>query len=493
MNLNLILGNQLFEDLTFLNPSKDDIFFMCEDYGLCTHFKFHKHKIIFFLASMRNYSDFLISQNFKVKYITLDEDFNLTFEEKLRDFCLEKNIKKIKTYFIEDKFFRERIEKFCIGENIELEIIESPNFLCSNKDFKNYLSSVSNKPFMNSFYIMMRKKLNILVDKNKKPLFEKWSFDTENRKKLPKETFVPSIKIDISNQNLEDVKLLVQKYFKDNFGRCDDFYFGADFKTCKIWFDKFLDERLLSFGKYQDSIDEKTFLFHSVISPYLNSGLLSPKYVVFKILEKFEKDKIPINNVEGFIRQVIGWREFMRGVYNNFDLNKNFFNHTNTLNENWYNGDTGILPLDNAIKKAVKNGYLNHIDRLMIVSNIMLLSKIKPDEVYKWFMELFVDSLDWVMYGNVFGMGQYSDGGVFATKPYICSSNYILKMSNYKKDDGWCKILDSLYWNFIDDNKEVFKKNVRMGMMIKLLEKKDKKEINEMKKIAKEFIERNTK
>ena len=196
--------------------------------------------------------------------------------------------------------------------------------------------------------------------------------------------------------------------------------------------------------------------------------------------------------LKGFIRQVIGWREFMRGVYNNFDLNKNFFNHTNTLNENWYNGDTGILPLDNAIKKAVKNGYLNHIDRLMIVSNIMLLSKIKPDEVYKWFMELFVDSLDWVMYGNVFGMGQYSDGGVFATKPYICSSNYILKMSNYKKDDGWCKILDSLYWNFIDDNKEVFKKNVRMSMMIKLLEKKDKKELEEMKKIAREFIQKNT-
>ena len=302
MNLNLILGNQLFEDLTFLNPSKDDIFFMCEDYGLCTHFKFHKHKIIFFLTSMRNYSDFLISQKFDVKYIKLDEDFNLTFEDKLRNFCLEKNIKKIKTYFIEDKFFRERIEKFCIEENIELELIESPNFLCSNEDFKKYLISVSNKPFMNSFYIMMRKKLNILVDKNKKPLFEKWSFDTENRKKLPKETFVPSIKIDISNQNLEDVKLLVQKYFKDNFGNCDDFYFGADFKTCKIWFDKFLDERLLSFGKYQDSIDEKTFLFHSVISPYLNSGLLSPKYVIFKILEKFEKDKIPINNVEGFYK-----------------------------------------------------------------------------------------------------------------------------------------------------------------------------------------------
>ncbi len=491
MNLNLILGNQLFSDLSFLNPKRKDLFFMCEDYGLCTHFKFHKHKIIFFLASMRNYRDFLISQNFNLSYIEIEEDFNLSFEGKLEKVCLEKNIEKIKTYFIEDKFFRNRIESFCNTKKIDLEMIESPNFLCSNDDFRQYLKDALNKPFMNSFYILMRKKLNVLVDDNKKPLFNKWSFDSENRKKLPKNTFIPQIKMDIENRNLEDVKKIVDKYFKDNFWESDSFYLATDFETCKVWFDKFLDERFQYFGKYQDSIDEETFLFHSVISPYLNSGLLSPKYVVSRILEYFTQNNVEINNIEGFIRQVIGWREFMRGVYNNFSLNKNFFNHKNRLNNNWYNGKTGILPLDNTIKKVVKYGYLNHIDRLMVVSNIMLLCRIKPDEVYRWFMEMFVDSLDWVMYGNVYGMGQYSDGWVFATKPYICGSNYILKMSNYKKD-SWCRVLDSLYWSFIDDNKKVFEKNVRMSMMTKMLEKKGEEELIEMKKIASEFIERNT-
>ena len=175
---------------------------------------------------------------------------------------------------------------------------------------------------------------------------------------------------------------------------------------------------------------------------------------------------IPMNSLEGYVRQVIGWREFIRGIYHNFDevqSKSNFWNHKRKLNENWYTGNTGIPPLDDAIKKANRFGYCHHIERLMIISNIMLLSQIHPQEVFKWFMEMFVDSSDWVMGPNVYGMAQFSDGGIFATKPYICGSNYLLKMSNYKKGD-WCNEVDGLYWGFINNNRDFFAKNPRMSL-----------------------------
>tara|TARA_Y100000385_G_C12909521_1_gene557764 strand:- start:74 stop:886 length:813 start_codon:yes stop_codon:yes gene_type:complete len=253
----------------------------------------------------------------------------------------------------------------------------------------------------------------------------------------------------------------------------------------------FLKNKFELFGVFEDAIDLRDpFLYHSVLSPYINIGFITPEEIVKKALEA----DVSINSKEGFIRQIIGWREFIHGIYqeySEFQENENFFKHKRKLKECWYQGNTGILPLDDAIKKVNKYGYNHHIERLMIISNLMLLCRVDPREVHKWFMEMYVDSSDWVMGPNVYGMAQFSDGGIFATKPYISGSNYILKMSHYRKDD-WSEIWDGLYWMFIKDNQDFFKKNYRMSMMVKLLEKMDDSKKKKLFKLANEFISATT-
>jgi len=256
----------------------------------------------------------------------------------------------------------------------------------------------------------------------------------------------------------------------------DNLWMPTNRKTALIWLDDFLQYKFIDFGNYEDAIrSENNFLFHSALSPVLNMGIITPLEVVNKAIEFSDKNNVPINSIEGFIRQIIGWREFIRGIYHckgEEEIKSNFWNHNRKLTKDWYEGTTGIKPLDDTIKDCVKYGYTHHIPRLMIICNIMNLSRIHPDEIYKWFMEMFVDSSDWVMVPNVYGMGTFADGGIFATKPYSCGSNYIIKMSNYKKDD-WADIVDGLYWMFMNDNISFFKGNPRLSILIKSLERMD--------------------
>ena len=202
-----------------------------------------------------------------------------------------------------------------------------------------------------------------------------------------------------------------------------------------------------------------------------------------------QRSAVPLNSLEGFIRQVIGWREFVRGIYHHFgeeQASANFFGHGSHLTDHWYEGTTGIAPLDYVIKKTQRWGWAHHIERLMGLGNLMLLLEINPNSVYKWFMELFIDSYDWVMVPNVYGMSQFSDGGLLATKPYISGSNYILKMSDYKRGD-WCNVWDALYWRFINKNRSFFKKNPRMNMMVSMYDKKDEGTRLALNKTVKEY------
>jgi len=216
---------------------------------------------------------------------------------------------------------------------------------------------------------------------------------------------------------------------------------------------------------------------------------------VKKALRFGKENNIPINSIEGFIRQIIGWREFVRGIYQakgELQYNSNFWNHNNKLSESWYKGTTGLEPLDDIIKSVNKDGYTHHIPRLMILSNIMNLSRIHPKEIYKWFMEMFIDSSDWVMVPNVFGMATYSDGGLMSTKPYTCGSNYILKMSNYSRGD-WCDVVDGLYWKFTEDNLEFYKSNPRLSVLSKNLERMNPERKKDIFQKAENFISNNTK
>jgi len=491
----VILGNQLFP-LTEISKTEAKHVFMAEDYGLCTHYKYHKHKIIFFLASMRNYREELLSKDFSVSYYSAGNKlFKESFEAKLTNF-LEKNKKltKLQFYEIEDKFLEERLTKFCFEKGVEMETLTSPMFLTNRQDFSDYLDKVK-KPFMKTFYESQRKKFNVLLDKNKKPIGGKWSYDAENRKKLPKDLKPPEILNSKPDKNTKDVIKLVETHFKDHPGKSDNFWIPTTRKESLKWLKHFVDEKLNLFGDYQDAItQESEFVYHSVLSPMVNIGLILPSELIEKVEGTYRENpkNTSLNSVEGFIRQVIGWREFVRGIYQNYSeeqSEKNFWNNKRKLKDCWYDGTTGVSVLDDAIKKADKYSYTHHIERLMVLSNFMLLCDIDPKEVHRWFMEMHSDSSDWVMGPNVYGMGQFSDGGIFATKPYTCGSNYYLKMSRYKKGD-WCDIADGLYWRFIDKHQEFYSQNPRMSFMLNSLGRMKEERKTKIFDAAESFIKK---
>ena len=495
MNLFFILGNQLFPLKYLERYKKDNIFYMAEDYELCTYEKHHKQKILLFLSSMRSYSDSLKKNKFKIEYSKIDsKEFKDNYLIKIKNIIKKRKIKEISSFEIEDKFLEKKLKSFFLRSKIKWNIIKTPMFLNSREDFKNYLSK-SKKPFMSTFYKGVRRQSGILIGANSEPVGGKWSFDDENRNKLPKNISVPKFPKLYETKHTKTLKPIIEKIFIKHPGNTKDFWFATEYLSVIKLLNFFLEKKINLFGDYEDAVSQKdNILFHSSLSPYLNLGLITPEIVINKILDFHKKNKIKMNSLEGYIRQVIGWREFMRGIYQEYSNemeSKNFFKQNRSMKSSWYKGNTGLPPLDYAIKNALRNGWSHHIERLMILSNIMNLCEIKPIYVYKWFMEMFVDSSDWVMVPNVYGMGLYSDGGIFATKPYICGSSYILKMMDFKKGE-WCNTMDGLYWRFINRNRNFFLKNPRLSMMVRVFDKmkQDRKKLILYE--ADKFIKSNT-
>ncbi len=495
MKLFFILGNQLFPPKYLDRFKKDHLFFMSEDYELCTYEKHHKQKILLFLSSMRSHAESLKKDKFKLEYIKIeDKEFNDDYLKKLKRIIISKKIKEISSFEVEDKFFEKKINQFIKKEKLKWNVIQTPMFLNSREEFKEYLSK-SKKPFMATFYKDVRKKSGILMGSDGNPIGGKWSFDEDNRNKLPKNISIPKFpKINETNHT-KKLKLIIEKLFKDHPGTTDNFWHATEYNDVIKLLNFFIKEKSNLFGDYEDAVDQKdNILFHSALSPYINLGLITPELIIKKILDFHKSKKIKLNSLEGYVRQVIGWREFMRGIYQSYSNEMetgNFFKQNRKMKKSWYDGTTGLPPLDYAIKNALNHGWSHHIERLMILSNIMNLCEIKPTVVYKWFMEMFVDSSDWVMVPNVYGMGLFSDGGIFATKPYICGSSYFMKMMDFKKGD-WCNIMDGLYWRFIDRNRKFFLKNPRLSMMVRIFDKMktDRKKL--ILPAAERFIKQNT-
>ena len=470
-SINIIFPNQLFEESNlFLNNKKT---YLIEEHLFFKQFNFHKQKLVFHRSSMKNYENYLLSKGIDVAYIETKNQ-----ESDIRIFLDKINVTEINIYHPEDNWLEKRIKKSCKKNNIKINIEENPLFLTAHDDLLPFFNPEKKKLFQTSFYKSQRKKMKILIDNDQNPVGGKWTYDDMNRHKFPKNKKTPTLDYSkLQSENYRDSVNYVQKNFTENFGIINDIQlYPTDFKSSRLWFNNFLKTRFDEFGIYEDAVlIGESIINHSVLSPLINSGLLNPKYVVKNSLEFYKKNKIPINSTEGFIRQIIGWREFIRGVYvskGSEERTKNYWNFDRKIPKSFYEGNTGIDPIDDTIKKVEKSAYGNHIERLMILGNFMVLCEFDPDEVYKWFMEVFIDSYDWVMVPNVYGMSQFADGGLMSTKPYISSSNYIIKMSDYKKGE-WSDIWDGLFWSFMDKQRDFFKKNPRMRMLISSFDKMD--------------------
>ncbi|WP_404787599.1 cryptochrome/photolyase family protein [Altericista sp. CCNU0014] len=490
----ILFGNMLFPDHGRL-PLRQMPVFMAEDEGLCTDFKFHKHKLILYLAAMRHHRDLLREQGVTVEYCqqTLPQASS-TYEDKLWQAVQKYSASELRTYEMEDCGMRDRLQTFCALHRLKLITYDSPMFLTTHGQFQDYRDRYK-RLFMGDFYKLQRRRLGILVDPAGAPEGGQWSYDEQNRKPLPKTIEVPQLSRPVHTQHVRDVGALVDAKFPDHPGCSANFWLPVTRQDALAWLDRFLTERFANFGPYEDALStQEPFLFHSVLSPLLNVGLLVPQEVVAAALAYAAETDVPLNSLEGFVRQIVGWREYIRGAYHaigSTQRQQNALKHTRQLTADWYDGTTGLVPVDLTIQRVRERGWANHIERLMVMSNAMLLAEAHPHEVFRWFMELFVDSADWVMVPNVYGMGQFADGGQMMTKPYLSGSNYLNKMGNYVKGD-WCEVWDGLYWRFIDRKKDMLTRNPRLSMMVKSLDKMNPERRQQIFAKADDFIRSKT-
>ncbi len=486
----LIFPHQLFENTDHLKNC--DQVFLIEEYLFFKQYSFHKEKIRFHRSTMQYYKDHLEGLDFPLTYVNAYEA--LSDVRELVSYLNSQGFTDLRCIDPCDNWLEKRIHSSVSRFNFELETLESPLYLNSREKIDHYFKKDRKRAFHHDFYKQQRTTLDILMREDGQPLGGQWSFDADNRKKYPRNTTPPPIQYPDSDKYFEEATGYVDKYFSDNLGELSHFKrYPSNFDESLIWLNQFLKERFLHFGTYEDAmLKDHDILHHSVLTPMLNVGMLTPNQIVSRVLQFANEEDIPLNSVEGFVRQVIGWREFIRGVYvwkGSEERTKNFWGFSRKIPPSFYDGTTGIDPVDNVIKRVLKTGYCHHIERLMILGNFMLLCEFDPDEVYRWFMELFIDAYDWVMVPNVYGMSQFADGGMMSTKPYISGSNYVKKMSDYKKGE-WEGIWNDLFWRFLWVHQEFFRKNPRMGMLLRRMEKMELKERDAQLARAESYLQR---
>ncbi|MEM9943230.1 MAG: cryptochrome/photolyase family protein [Planctomycetota bacterium] len=464
---------------------EDSLFFGDEFYPA----QFHKQKLWLHRATMKRFESWLQKKEYDVVYV----------EYQPGKHSLKKTLDQLSTdnggeFLLADPvdfMLTKRLNRIAESKDYSIEFLNTPMFLNLPEENFEYREG-KKRWFMADFYKFQRTRNDILMEGDQ-PIGGKWSFDEDNRKKVPKKLLseIPenlSLKRDSIDQSAVEY---VEERFGDNFGELSELYFPTSHRDAKKWLTYFLEYRFTQFGAYEDAIVEgESWLWHSILTPALNIGLLTPDQVVKTTLKFAESYEIPINSLEGFIRQVIGWREFMRATYEDLGVQMrttNHWEHHRSIPESFYTGKTGIVPVDDTIKRLLKTGYCHHIERLMVLGGFMFLCEFDPDEIYRWFMELFIDSYDWVMVPNVYAMSQNADGGMITTKPYFSGSSYIRKMSHYPKGD-WCEIWDGLYWRWIWNHSEDLAKNPRWAMMCSMAKKMNSDKRKTHLKNAEEFL-----
>ena len=483
--ISLVFPNQLYEKNDCLKKGRE--VFLLEDELFFHQYSFHQQKLLLHRASMQAYRAWLEKNGFVTSYIN-STDSHHPLKELFKSFPA-KNITTIHLTETIDYLLERRLKRYATRFSVQLVNYPSPNFICSSAYLNEYFYN-KKRYFLTNFYIDQRKRLEILLEKGG-PLGGKWTYDEENRKKLPAGKTVPGPLRLKGNIYLTEARQYIMKNFAGNYGSSDGFNYPVTFKDAELGLDDFLKERFSDYGIYQDAIDkEDSRLFHSLLTPALNIGLLDPLKIIDRSISYALDNNVQLNSLEGFVRQVIGWREYIRAVYEREGVKQrttNFWNFNRKIPDCFWTATTGIEPVDTIIKRLLKTGYSNHIERLMMLGNFMCLCEFDPNEVYRWFMTLYIDAYDWVMVPNVYGMSQYADGGLMSTKPYISGSNYILKMSNFKKGD-WCETWDGLFWRFMHVHREFFYKNPRLSMLITTFDKMPVEKRNKHLQMADIFL-----
>lgn len=502
--LRLILGDQLNLSHSWLDQVNDDhVYLMAEMRQETDYVKHHIQKVVAFFRSMRNFANTLKDEGHQVVYFKIgDTDNPQKLPELIKQTITEQKVEKFEYQLPDEHRLDNQLQEICKSITIPSQAFDTEHFYTNRDDLKNHFKG-KKQLIMESFYRMMRKKHNILMVNNQ-PEGGKWNFDQSNRKKwdgspkIPKEL---SFDTDVT-ELFEEIKSAEV----NTFGNIDAQHFPwpTSYSECKKLLDYFCSKLLIYFGDYQDALHtQEKYLFHSRLSFAMNSKMISPKEVVDSVVNYYydHKSEIDISQVEGFIRQILGWREYMRGVYwkemPGYARMNELDNH-NPLPEFFWTGKTKMNCLHKAITQSLDDAYAHHIQRLMVIGNYALLTQTDPDEVDAWYLGVYIDALEWVEITNTRGMSQFADVGLVATKPYVSSANYINKMGNYCKECSYSHTVktgekscpfNSLYWNFLEEKKSHFKDNQRMSMMLSLLEKKSSEELKELKERAEKIIQ----
>ncbi len=513
--ITLIFPHQLFENHPGLRKTRpvylveDSLFFGDHRYPVL----FHKHKLMLHIAAMQHYRELLQTRGYTVKLVHYRKG---TATRGIGDVLAElragrEAITAVHLCHVTDDVLERRILRVSRDTGLVIHWYETPQFLSPREWLREQLvegngaagisspgAAVSPRPpRMQQFYIAQRKRLGILLAgdaagehpagarpdgggrrNGDRPVGGRWSFDTENRKPWPARHEPPPDPAAAWTDAVRAAATRVDKEFPDNPGTTTTFWYPVTHAAAREWFLQFLEERFPLFGPYEDAIcSTATVLYHSVLSPLLNIGLVTPREILEMLDRRYHLDSTAspglLAGLEGFVRQIVGWREYVRGVYIHYGVRQrttNAWSHHRPLPGAFYRATTGVLPVDTVIRRVTERSYCHHIERLMVVGNILMLCEIHPDQVYQWFTELFIDAYDWVMVPNVYGMSQFSDGGLLATKPYISGANYIRKMSNYPRGE-WEGTWTALFWRFLDRHREFFAGQPRMNMLVKQLDK----------------------
>jgi len=490
MDLALVFPHQLFDPHPATSPGREVL--LLEDplfFGADKRWplRLHVQKLVLHRASLTAFAEVLRKAGHRVRYARCPNAARNT--EDLLEKHVPRNVTALWMADPVDDLLGRRVTRFAAGRNLSLHVLPTPQFL-SPADFLHEQFPAGRKPFMARFYQAQRKRMGVLLEKDGSPLGGQWSFDAENRQRLGRGVVVPEprwpSRSDVVWQAMEEIS----GEFPDAPGSMEGFVYPVTHAEAEAWLEDFLQWRLPAFGHYEDAISTRhRVLFHSLLTPCLNIGLLNPELVIKRAIEHAKNNDVPLNSLEGFVRQVIGWREFMRAMYDRHGRTmrvQNFWGFKRRMPKAFYDGTTGIEPVDHVIRAVNDTAYCHHIERLMILGNFLLLCRIHPDEVYRWFMEMFIDAYDWVMVPNVYGMSQFADGGLFTTKPYFSGSNYVRKMSDFPAGP-WCEVWDALFWTFIADHRDFFLKNPRLNMMARTCDKLGAK-LTQHREVAAKFL-----